>query len=52
MTEKKSYQSWTTSDELWNVIKDEIPQKKGGTYMYTDAGVAEIMASGPLEMKK
>ena len=28
MTEKKSYQSWTISDELWNVIKDEIPQKK------------------------
>ena len=31
MTEKKSYQSWTISDELWNVIKDEIPQKKRDT---------------------
>lgn len=28
MTEKKSYQSWTISDELWNEIKDEIPQKE------------------------
>ncbi len=28
MEEKKSYQSWTISDELWEVIKDEIPKKE------------------------
>lgn len=28
MNEKKSYQLWTISDELWEAIKDEIPQKK------------------------
>jgi len=27
MEEKKSYQSWTISDELREVIKDEIPKK-------------------------
>jgi transposase len=28
MEDKKSYQSWTISDEFWAVIKDEIPQKE------------------------
>ena len=28
MEEKKSYQSWTISDEFWTVIKDEIPKKE------------------------
>ena len=25
---KKSYQSWTISDELWNKIKEYIPKKQ------------------------
>ena len=28
MNDKKSYQSWTISDEFWAIIKDEIPQKE------------------------
>ncbi len=28
MKEKKTYQSWTISDELWNEIKDYIPKKE------------------------
>lgn len=28
MEEKKSYQSWTISDEFWEEIKDKIPVKK------------------------
>jgi len=28
MDEKKSYQSWTLSDEFWNEVKDYIPKKK------------------------
>ncbi len=28
MEEKKSYQSWTISDEFWEAIKDEIPKKE------------------------
>ncbi len=26
MREKKSYRSWTISDELWEGVKDEIPE--------------------------
>lgn len=29
MSEKKSYQAWTISDEFWEAIKDEIPKKSG-----------------------
>lgn len=28
MGEKKGYQSWTVSDELWDVAKEVIPQKE------------------------
>ncbi len=28
MTGKKSYQSWTISDEFWNEIKDKIPKRE------------------------
>lgn len=28
MEKKKSYQSWTISDEFWEAIKDKIPVKK------------------------
>lgn len=28
MSEKKSYQSWTISDEFWNEVKDLIPQRE------------------------
>lgn len=28
MSEKKSYQAWTISDEFWEEIKEEIPKKK------------------------
>lgn len=28
MNEKKSYQSWTISDEFWEAVKDRIPVKK------------------------
>ena len=28
MEEKKSYQSWTISDEFWDAVKDQIPVKK------------------------
>lgn len=28
MSEKKSYQSWTISDEFWEKIKEEIPKKE------------------------
>lgn len=28
MSEKKSTQSWTISDEFWEAIKDEVPVKK------------------------
>jgi len=28
MNEKKSYQSWTISDELWEAIKGKIPKKE------------------------
>ncbi|WP_408611432.1 transposase [Faecalispora anaeroviscerum] len=28
MNEKKSYQSWTISDEFWEAVKDQIPVKK------------------------
>lgn len=28
MSEKKSYRSWTISDELWEEVKDEIPERQ------------------------
>ena len=28
MAEKKGYQSWTVSDELWEAVKEAIPKKK------------------------
>lgn len=28
MSEKKSCQAWTISDEFWEEIKEEIPKKK------------------------
>lgn len=28
MSEKKSYQAWTISDEFWEAIKGEIPKKE------------------------
>ena len=28
MSDKKSYQAWTISDEYWEAIKDEIPKKE------------------------
>ena len=28
MGEKRSYRSWTISDELWDRIKDQIPKKE------------------------
>ncbi len=28
MEEKKIYQSWTISDEFWDVIKEDIPKKE------------------------
>lgn len=28
MSEKKSNQSWTISDELWEAVKDEIPERQ------------------------
>lgn len=28
MDEKRSYQSWTISDEFWEAVKDQIPVKK------------------------
>ena len=28
MAEKKGYQSWTVSDELWEAVKDAIPKKE------------------------
>lgn len=43
-----TWENGTTYQGIW--YNGEV--SKGGTYMYTDAGVAEIMASGPLEMKK
>ena len=28
MSEKKSYQAWTISDEFWEAVKEEIPKKE------------------------
>jgi len=28
MNEKKSYKSWTISDELWEIIKEDIPERQ------------------------
>lgn len=28
MSEKKSYQAWTISEEFWKAIKEEIPKKE------------------------
>ncbi len=28
MAEKKSYQSWTISDEFWEAIKEDIPKRE------------------------
>ena len=30
MGEKKGYQAWTISDEFWEAIRGEIPQKERG----------------------
>jgi len=27
MSDKKSYKSWTISDELWEILKDDIPER-------------------------
>ena len=39
--EKKSYQSWTISDEFWEAVKDEIPERQreeGRTYKRKPGG--------------
>jgi len=28
MSEKKSYKSWPISDELWEILKEEIPERQ------------------------
>jgi len=31
MSEKKMYRSWTISDEFWEAVKDEIPERQRST---------------------
>jgi len=28
LNEKKSYKSWTISDELWEILKEDIPERQ------------------------